>query len=61
MPMAGIHRLLRMGGLAFLRRNDLYMEVIEGEIPEFCLGLVLSHRVKTMCTLFLFFYLFTLL
>lgn len=60
MPMARIHRLPRMGGLAFLRGNGLYIEGVEGEILEFCLGLVLSHRVKAMCTLFLFFHLFTL-
>lgn len=60
MPEAGIRHLPPEGGLEFVRRNDLYMEVVEGKISEFCLSLVLSPRLKTFCTIFLFFYLFIL-
>lgn len=59
MPVIGIHHSLRMTGLQLLRGNDLCLEVVEGQIPKCCLGLVLSCSTKTVCPIFPIFYLFS--
>lgn len=57
MSVVETHHLRRMTGLQFLRGNDLCLEVAEGQIPKFCLSLVLFCSTKTFYTTLFIFYL----